>query len=81
MAHREWEHKARRGSRSQPAVGTSHYRCMGDLILAGVLTWLMVFVWWGTNLVLRADGRHKAIGGFLLVLGLVPTVIALWVAA
>ena len=51
---------------------------MGELILAGVLTWLMVFVWWGINLVLRAGRRDKVVGSFLIVLALVPSLIALW---
>jgi hypothetical protein len=79
MAHREGKHKESEGSRSQPAVRTAHYRCMGDLILAGVLIWLMVFVWWGVDLSLRADGRTRLVGAVLIVLAVVPTFIALWV--
>ena len=52
---------------------------MGDLILAGVLIWLMVFVWWGVDLSLRADGRKRLVGALLIVLAVVPTFIALWV--
>ncbi|HKO34109.1 MAG TPA: hypothetical protein VJY85_10225 [Candidatus Limnocylindria bacterium] len=51
---------------------------MGELILAGVLTWLMVFVWWGTNLALRPGRRDKVVGGLLSALALVPSFIALW---
>ena len=52
---------------------------MGDLILAGVLIWLIVFVWWGTDLALRADGRYRLAGALLIALAVVPTFIALWV--
>jgi hypothetical protein len=51
---------------------------MADLILAGVLTWLTIFVWWGTDLALRSGRRGRVIGGFLIVLALVPSGIALW---
>ena len=51
---------------------------MGDFILAGVLTWLTIFVWWGTDLVLRARRREKVVGGLLIAVGLVPSLIALW---
>lgn len=53
---------------------------MADLILAGVLAWLMVFVWWGAEFALRAGRHGKVVGGILVVLGLVPSVIALWLA-
>jgi len=52
---------------------------MGELILAGVLTWVIVLVWWGTNLLLRPGRRDRVIGAFLFAIGLVPSVIALWV--
>ena len=55
-------------------------RIMGDVgewILAGVLTWLVVFTWWGTDVALRAGRRQKVVGGLLIALGLVPTLIAL----
>ena len=51
---------------------------MGDLILAGVLSWLIVFVWWGTNLLLRPGRRERVLGASLFAIGLVPSVIALW---
>jgi len=51
---------------------------MGELILAGVLTWLIVFVWWGTNLLLRPGRRDRVIGACLLAIGLVPSLFALW---
>jgi hypothetical protein len=50
---------------------------MGDFILARVLIWLTVFTWWGTNLVLRDGPREKVVGGFLIALGLAPSLIAL----
>jgi len=54
---------------------------MGDFILAGVLTWLTVFVAWGTNLVLRDDTRERVVGGLLIALALIPSLIALWLSA
>jgi hypothetical protein len=54
--------------------------CVADLILAGVLMWLLVLVWWGTELALRAGGRERVIGGVLIALGLVPALIALWLS-
>jgi len=51
---------------------------MGELILAGVLTWLIVFVWWGTNLLLRPGRRDRVIGACLLAIALVPSLFALW---
>lgn len=51
---------------------------MGDLILAGLLLWLTIFVWWGTNLALRPGGRGKVIGTCLIVLALIPSGIAIW---
>jgi hypothetical protein len=51
---------------------------MGDLILAGVLMWLAIFVWWGTDLILRSDPRGKVVGGCLFVLALVPGGVAMW---
>jgi hypothetical protein len=51
---------------------------MESLIIAGVLTWAIIFVWWGTDLALRADGRSKVVGGLLIVLALVPGLITLW---
>ena len=50
---------------------------MGELIVAGVLAWLTGFVWWGFDLVLRAGRREKVLGGIVIALGLVPTLIAL----
>jgi len=50
------------------------------LILASILTWLLVFVWWGTELALRDGGRECVTGGVLIALGLVPTLIALWLS-
>ena len=52
---------------------------MGEVVLVGVLTWLIVFVWWGTNLLLRRGRRERVIGAFLFAIGLVPSLIALWV--
>ena len=54
---------------------------MGDFILAGVLTWLTVFVAWGTNLVLRDGRRERLVGGLLIALALIPSLIALWLSA
>jgi len=53
---------------------------MADVILAAVLVWLLVLVWWGTELALRAGGRERVIGAVLIGLGLVPTLIALWLS-
>ena len=50
---------------------------MGELIVAGVLAWLTAFVWWGCDLVFRAGRGVKVVGGLVIALGLVPTLIAL----
>ena len=50
---------------------------MDSLILAGVLTWAMTSSWWGFELAMRTSGRAKVIGGFLLALAVVPSLIAL----
>ena len=51
---------------------------MGDFILAGVLLWLTIFVWWGTTLVLRDGRRNKVLGGCLIALAVAPSLLALW---
>jgi hypothetical protein len=53
---------------------------MGDFILAGVLSWLTIFVWWGSDLVLRADRRYKVAGVCLIAIALAPSLVALWLA-
>jgi hypothetical protein len=50
---------------------------MDDLILAGALTWLLVFVWWGTDVVFQAGRRRQVAGGLLIVLALVPSLVVL----
>ena len=54
---------------------------MGDFILGGFLIWLTVFVWWGTNLVLRDGRRERVVGGLLIAVAPVPSLIALWLSA
>jgi hypothetical protein len=51
---------------------------MDGLILGGVLAWLIAFVWWGMNLALRAGRREKVVGGILIAVALLPSLIALW---
>ena len=54
---------------------------MDDFVVAGVLLWLTVFAWWGTDLVLRSGNRAKLVGGVLIAVGVVPALIALWLVA
>jgi hypothetical protein len=51
---------------------------VGDVIVAGVLAWLVVFVWWGTELLLRVGRRGKVLGGFFIALALIPSLVTLW---
>jgi hypothetical protein len=50
---------------------------VGDVIVAGVLGWLVVCTWWGTEFAMRSGRREKTVGGFLIALGMVPALIAL----
>lgn len=50
---------------------------MDVLPLAGALTWAVAFLWWGTELVLRAGRRTKIFGTLLIAAGLAPSALLL----
>jgi hypothetical protein len=62
--------------RPQVAGGTIHF--MAEVILAGVLAWLTIFVWLGIELLLRSKRRAKVLGTFLLAVAVIPSLVALW---
>ena len=56
-------------------------RRMAELIVAGVLTWLLVCTWWGTTFILRPGRRERVVGAALLAVGLIPGLLALWLGS
>ena len=51
---------------------------MAEVILAGVLAWLTIFVWLAIELLLRTGRRAKVLGTILRTVAVVPSLVALW---
>ncbi len=51
---------------------------VAEVILAGVLAWLTLFVWLAIELLLRTGRRAKVLGTFLIAVAVIPSIVALW---